>query len=424
MKYFNVCWLLIVITLSTSCTNSENGQTQIPQPVTSFPRPDLVFTALDSLKIPCEVANPVDLYSIHFLRDSTGAQTELVIADFTIRPQKRLNRFKWPSLAPLPPIVLEEQGPDGVGMTGMMSTGSFGTNVNQLFLLNSIVNKCFELDSSGKVIHQFRWDKETYLNLNPHIDTWCRPLEVHGNDQQWIIPIGDSYPMNQKGLQSKLPAVLKVRFNSSTRLIEVLDTLMTFPKPYDKGYYESGPFLYTPSLVWKTSGSLLVSFPIDHKVFEVDTSGNILATYNCRSAYVKDEIPPFLERDKSGRLPNRNHLNADVVGTYYWETNYYVTLMKVPGTPFYIRMVAVRPSEQKTEEHASTPWVPLDKFAIMILDENLRILNEQLFHTRDLQKVGLFYSDSLIYLMDSHNTTGEDGMLYYKGFSVREKGSS
>jgi len=349
---------------------------------------------------------------------------ELLIPDLSnVQPEKKLLRFAWPSCQRLDSIVVHEgRGPDELGILETMGAAPFGRSADQILILNLTNRTIFQLDSGGGVVHRFLWDSEKYPNFFPQIYEKTPPLPWPGDSSQWIMPVGQSVPTSPRGLQSEVPAVIRIKLNSHSRKINILDTLLCFPPAYDAGLFGNNHYLYTPSLAWKDSNSILVSFPIDHQVYEIGLQGERLNIYPLRSKYTPAKTEPMFERNALGMLPSEvPFMDTETRFEYIWTTSYYDRIFKIPQSPYFIRSVNAQPSLSEVREARRTGKI-VGGQSFIILDENLTPLNEQFFHNSRLSSYGIFYDDGGVYFIDEKKSKSEEASgIFYKGWKVKKR---
>lgn len=102
---------------------------------------------------------------------------------------------------------------------------------------------------------------------------------------------------------------------------------------YDNNNYGAQPFLQWPSIVYSDkSKSYLVSFPIDHVLYEYDEFFNLTSSHSIESL-IGDIVPYSKPIDENGYPTNFREDRA-----YYWDVNHYIGLHYLSESDLYVRV--------------------------------------------------------------------------------------
>lgn len=169
------------------------------------------------------------------------------ISIFDLKSQKMVSK-----------ITFEKEGPNGLG-EGI--TAMYFHNFDSIFLLASLAQKIYLLDSSGVIKNNFNVANDySYIDFGTVSPAFIRKGQLYLS----------SYPNPMKKASSK--DVAMVRLDLITKKIE---KVIFFSKEYNRGWWGRHTYLNSSTTFNKKLDLMITSFPNDHSIYTVDNENNV-----------------------------------------------------------------------------------------------------------------------------------------------------
>ena len=194
------------------------------------------------------------------------------------------------------------------------------------------------------------------------------------------------------------------RYDELTGLSELL------PFDYPKEYWEAS----LPDNLTLNSDArfLYFGFTGDHNIYRVDKQNFSVKKVHAKSRFAPDDIPN-----------TRNIAGPDDVMLYDAMTPRYTALLPDKYRNVFYRIVCLPPSDISVakQKFNQLHYYP-DRFAIMVLDSELRVLHEKEFAERRYFPHGIFVNREGIHVPRTHPeymvTTGNEDVMIYDIYTI------
>ena len=318
---------------------------------------------------------------------------------FINRNNKSVYYYSLDSLVPHK-IILQEEGPDGVG-TLSSSSAHFFKSPNEIYILNKENGRFFRIDSTSRVISRY-----------PLVDYDYYPYSTYP-DPSAIAPIynkGSSFYFTGHIDNSKKDFLTHggiVKYDTLTR---EMDLLYIFPDVYHENFWGS-PFKYQTYFTINEKDEMIISNPLSHDVRVGDLSGRLLSEHYVRSEFVKD-VPPMYEDIEYAFSENRDF---DKENDYSFSHSDYMTMMYNNVEDVYYRLTYVRPNLEQVQSKTGKT-----DFSVIILDKTFKKLGEERFSS-DIYDTWMILNSELGLLLARKDLYAEnEDELVFSIFNLEE----
>ena len=287
-------------------------------------------------------------------------------------------------------IKLSIEGPNGVNKIGSLTSHKI-ISPDSIIILNSQTGRLFLVNKEGKRLNAYE-----LIDIKNKKGLQTYP----GNNS--IAPI--LYYENKVILKNNFSRYFKDYSNIGTIKVVDLNSAKTYDifelsKKYEKGFW-GALFKYSASTCLTHNNHLLVSYPIDDVLYEIDLEGNVIDSFNCKSEFIDKFLP------MSNNMIYGNNQNADwkKIGNYSFYNSDYAGILYDKYRERYYRIVYLRPSREEVLRGNTIP-----DFSILILDKTFNVVDEHRFNSSQyfpslilVSKEGLAIARKDMYLKDDN----------------------
>lgn len=400
-----------------SCLNNDNNRgITISDSAT--------FELTDSVRLPAVFSNISDLRDLIYLQDNEQREYLLLLDDSALQPDKTLWVYDWKSKEVIQQLRIETEGPDGIPAISSSSNFSFFTDTPESVVFwNFASGEFIHFDlTASKVLARYDWKNLNNYNIAPFINA-ISPM-IRQGDSEYALTLGRIAPVSKNSHFSEVPSAAIVHFIPETEKLEVKKYLFNYPAIYDEGFYGAEAYLYAVSFLKDEQDNFLVSFPIDHHIYQYHEDGKLLNKHLVKSRYLPEQIKPFREKGFLKKLAqgiSTDAIDINERAEYLWTTSNYSGLFKIPGQKdLFARIVHIKP----TLDEVKSTWgtgKQISKFSLLVFDRSFNVLSEQVFLMKDYSFFCYFLTNDKIYFLNYDKSVNSEEFLYFDGFSFMKK---
>lgn len=268
-------------------------------------------------------------------------------------------------------IALNFQGPESVGALQGLYSGYHIHNLDSIFVLNRNTGKLYIVNEQSVVVSSLNFvdDKANPTSL---LGPFARPL-IKGNEIYLMNNTGSIDPHKRnRSYGSDFASVINLKSADSK-------DFMTFPAAYTKGIW--GDFLHRKS--WAIDASkekIVVSYPIDPKLYEYNLDGELVNTHMAANPYFK----------KPSSMSRKQRSDRTGQSKYFLAQDRYSLIYYNPFDEVYLR-----DSQAGIDLDKPGPRKRKSFRRLMILDANLKKIGE--YELQTFERLKLFFTEQGIH---------------------------
>lgn len=267
--------------------------------------------------------------------------------------------------------VFEEDGPNGVGFLGGVST-SYVLNLDSIFLYNIQIGRMFLLDRKSNILERYIvTDYSDPDNLPSPFPSILRPITY--NSRKLFLPSGLN---NRQSEYRSFPSSLSIDLTTKKVSFPTV-----FPEIYSEVYWGE-MFKYDPAVV-PFHDQLILSYPIDFSIHVLDFKTQTLSRFPSPSQYFS-EISPFKFNTDYYLSVNQKEKNIEQEN-HSLSTSDFAGLLADPNGNYLYRIAYLRPDLEDVRQGNK-----MANFSIIVIDHEFKVVSEKFFD-------GKIYDNSLIF---------------------------
>jgi hypothetical protein len=283
--------------------------------------------------------------------------------------------FDFASKKEIKKIMLQREGPDGVGKLEFPSA-HLVVNLDSIYVYNIMEGQLYLVDQQGKVKNRIRLIDYVHDKYNgcPEPSTGSPMVKVN-NDIYFPCNL-NAYQKSYSGYHS----VLKLNL-----LTNEIKYLFTLPEVYDKAFWGES-FKYVVSLCYNPDeNKMVLNYPVDPYLYTSTPTGEIQGKTFVGSKFFEG-IPPMMKDVEYGvkKDPNAKDIRQK---EYSLSTADYNRIIYDPFRKVYYRVAYLRPAVTEVRKNNTVP-----SLSIVILDNKLSKMGELFLDSKLYEPSMIFVS--------------------------------
>ena len=258
-------WFLLLFLVSIfSCSNSDTKNTETPPSTHTLKKVAEYEIEIDSV-----TAN-------NFIHYQHYTENDKEYFTFLNRVTQEINFYDLDDKSLAFKVTLPTQGPNRVGTLEGFNSGYHIHNLDSIFVINRVAQRLFVMNQHSQKVGEIEFAREGY-SPTPILAPFA-PMKVIDNYAYFLNIQGNiNYMSKNKRYNSDYATVIDLE-NSQK------DFFLSYPEVYTKGAW--GLELHRISWAINSNNHLIVSYPLDEHLYELDLNGNIINQHKASASKV------------------------------------------------------------------------------------------------------------------------------------------
>lgn len=301
-------------------------------------------------------------------------------------------------------IILNREGPNGVGQMNYEMFAHYMPNLDTFFILNSWSGNIFIFNKENKMLKKIKLSKDEFKPIAVPYASSANPIQKLGDNL--YIPL---YPYGESLSFSKIPSMIKINIVSEEKT-----KLFYFPEIYEQNFFGFTPFKYRSNVVLQQDGTVAtVGFATDKNTYLYRNGKLVLKKEIISEKF--DKIQPLTgNAAEIKKLFNSSSDDEKVLSRdleYAMTNPDYNWLIYDEENNVYIRLCYLRPTKDQFLKGARR-----SNFSLVILDSNLETIGETFLSGGLFRSSSFFYNAHGLHIFSEDKTSRNENEVVFSIF--------